>query len=250
MEAELLKKILIKISSPKLTSQLLVSSNKTDFDTKFSPPLELDKEKYYEIALVNLETYYSFPNIENNIFDYYNGKERKQFEIPTGSYEIESLNDYIQRQIGILGDDKEAIEISPNLNTLKTMISVKRNYKVFFTNKKSLRKLLGFRNNRTIESGYHESDHIINILSVNTILIHLDIITGSTVNGSPTSVIYAFFPNVSPGYKIVERPHNLTYLPVVVKTIKSLNVRITDQDGNQLKLRGETVTIKFHMREC
>ena len=40
------------------------------FNTRLNPMLQLDKEKEYEIAIVNLETYYSFPNIDetNNVF--------------------------------------------------------------------------------------------------------------------------------------------------------------------------------------
>ena len=50
----------------------MVSNEKTRFKTKFSPPLQLKKDRKYEIALVNLETYYSFPHIDdsNNLFRY------------------------------------------------------------------------------------------------------------------------------------------------------------------------------------
>jgi hypothetical protein len=128
------------------------------------------------------------------------------------------------------------------------MINIKPGYKVRFMNKKSLREVLGFKK-KEISTGLPESDNIANILDVNTILVHLNIISGSNVNGNPTPVIYAFFPNVSPGYKIVEKPHNLIYLPVAVKTIKNLKVTLTDQDNNPINLRGETITIKFHMRQ-
>ena len=40
--------------------QVIVSGNKSSFNTLFNPKIELDREKVYEIALVNLETYYSF----------------------------------------------------------------------------------------------------------------------------------------------------------------------------------------------
>ena len=39
------------------------SGNCSKINTKFNPPLELDKNKQYEMALVNLETYWSFPNV-------------------------------------------------------------------------------------------------------------------------------------------------------------------------------------------
>jgi hypothetical protein len=79
--------------------------------------------------------------------------------------------------------------------------------------------------------------------------VELGIINGSCVNGSRKPVIYSFFPNVSPGYKIVETPRNLVYLPVNTDEISEVHVRLTDQDGKLLNLRAETVTMRFHMRE-
>ena len=51
---------------------IVVSDNKTRFKTWFKPPIQLDKKKDYEIALINLETCYSFPNIDksNTCFPY------------------------------------------------------------------------------------------------------------------------------------------------------------------------------------
>ena len=59
-------------TEPKESFQIIVSSNKTDFTTQFNPHIQFKKNKSYEIALVNLETYYSFPNIttDNNGFSY------------------------------------------------------------------------------------------------------------------------------------------------------------------------------------
>ena len=80
--------------------QIIVSGNESSFNTMFSPSLELAKEKVYEIALVNLETYYSFPNMDesNNIFVYSpdNGNSWVKIKIPEGSYEIDDINNTIQ----------------------------------------------------------------------------------------------------------------------------------------------------------
>jgi len=50
-------------TAPKDSFQLTISNNTTDFITRFNPPLQLKKGKQYEMALLNLETYYSFLNI-------------------------------------------------------------------------------------------------------------------------------------------------------------------------------------------
>ena len=62
--------------------------------------------------------------------------------------------------------------------------------------------------------------------------------------------IYSFFPMVSPGYKIIESPVNLVYLPITLDVIDSLGVSITDQDDNLLNLRDEKLKIRFHIREA
>ena len=48
----------------------------------FKPPIQLDIKKDYEVALINLETYYSFPNIDrsNNCFSYSPGANAQWFE--------------------------------------------------------------------------------------------------------------------------------------------------------------------------
>ena len=65
--------------------------------------MQLDKKKDYEIALINLETYYSFPNIDNsyNCFTYTPGINALWYNIiiPEGSYQVEVINDFIQRQM-------------------------------------------------------------------------------------------------------------------------------------------------------
>ena len=59
-----------------------------------------------------------------------------------------------------------------------------------------------------------------------------------------------FFPDVSPGFKIIESPVNLVYLPILPYTIQNLNLSITDQDENVLNLRDEKLTARFHIREA
>lgn len=141
---EILNKIEKNIQH-KWSMQITVSDNKTSFTTTFNPPLEVDKDKHYEIALNNLETYYSFPNIsnDNNMFTYSkdNRKTWEQVLIPEGAYKIKTLNATVQKLIG------DSITIEPNKNTLKSVITIKPNYKVSFKERNTLANLLGFHAN-------------------------------------------------------------------------------------------------------
>ena len=257
MEVELLERI-ANNTDHKTSFQIILSSDKTNFNTRFNPKLELDEKKKYEIALVNLETYYSFPNIDetNNTFVYSpdNGNSWEKIKIPEGSYEIDDINDAIQHEMKKRTHYDEInedyyINIAPNTNTLKSVLILEKGYQIDFNHQNSLAKMLGFTGTKYTE-GFHESENVVDILRINSILVNIDIISGSYVNGTTKSTIYSFFPDVSPGYKIIESPVNLVYLPITLNTIDSLNVMITDQDDHLLNLRNEKLTIRFHIREA
>ena len=93
-----------------------------------------------------------------------------------------------------------------------------------------------------------QSEQLVNIMSVNSILMHCNIIHSSYVRGVQTPVVYNFFPNAAPGQKILEEPSNLIY-PVTVDVSSTVSVWQTDQDGKVLDLRGEELTIRVHLRE-
>ena len=253
-EIELLEKI-VKNTEHKTSFQIIVSGNESSFNTRFNPKLELDRDTVYEIALVNLETYYSFPNIDetNNVFVYSpdNGNSWVKIKIPEGSYEIDDINNTIQHEMEKRDhydsiNNEYYINISANSNTLKSVLIIES---VDFNQRNSLAKVLGFTRVK-YEEGFHESENVVNILTINSILVNIDMISGSYVNGATKNTIYSFFPKVSPGYRIIESPVNLVYLPLILDTIDNLNVSITDQDDHLLNLRNEKLTIRFHIREA
>lgn len=254
---QLLEKI-VRNTDPKSSFYILLNEKTTQIRTKFNPLIELDKDKKYEMALVDLETYYSFPNVDatNNNFRYSpdGGTEWFDINIPEGCYEMSDINQYIQRIMKQArhydaANDVPFISIEPNSNTLKTVLNIGTNYVVDFETKpNSIRTVLGF-NQQRYTHGYHESENIINIISVNSLRVTNDIITGSYSNGSLGSVIYSFFPNVGPGYKIIEVPHNLIYLPITSSTISAMETKLVDQDNRLINLRGEELSIRFHIRE-
>ena len=143
-----------------------------------------------EIALVNLATYYSFPNITlaNNLFRYSpdNGRSWFVIDIAEGCYDIVDINDTIQ-QNGHYGKANEDynITIAANPNTLRTIMNVDSEYQVDFGVDNSLKSVLGFTNK--MHTGYSESELAVNILNINSILVNIDIISGSYVNGSTQS---------------------------------------------------------------
>ena len=161
---ENLLKQIVNNTELKRSFSVVVSDNKTRFKTWFKRPIQLDKKKDYEIAFINLKTYYSFPNIDrsNNCFSYSPGANTPWFDIiPEGSYNVEDINEFIQREMRKNGhydnaNDKDNIEISANTNTLKYEMFLKNNYEVDFRKDKSINSLLRFHSN-LYTSGFHES---------------------------------------------------------------------------------------------
>ena len=85
-------------------------------------------------------------------------------------------------------------------------------------------------------------------MRVNSIFVHTDVIWSAYVNGSQTPVNYSFFPDIPPGGKIIVQPKVLIYLPISLSVISRLTSWLTDQNNEALNLRGEELTIKYHLR--
>jgi len=72
-------------------------------------------------------------------------------------------------------------------------------------------------------------------LSIDSILVNVDVISASYINGQTQNIIiYSLFPNVSPGSKMIKNSRNLVYLPVILDKINKMETTVTDQTGKQL----------------
>ncbi len=223
-------------------------------DTRFNPSLQLDKNKQYEMALVNLETYWSFPNIteKNNRFKFSDGKNNHDIFIPKGAYELNQINDYIQTKMVELRYPKDSITIIANEQTLKCILNINRGFVVVFTDANSIAPVLGFNPGlygTGKEQSVLEGQNIVKIININSIYIHNNLISHSYIDGSLSPVLYSFFPTTGVGQKIIEKPRERVYSPITMDTISSMQTWLTDQNDNDLDLQGENLTIRFHLRE-
>jgi hypothetical protein len=232
----------------------ILTGNTSDFTTDHNSVI-LDPTIKYEATLLSLDTYNSIPNItvqKNNIFRYSidNGQTWKIIAFNTGAYELAAINNELKRQLIANGDSDSAITITANVSRLTSIVNIEDlNYLIDFGVANSIGSVLGF-GAEIIRYGYNESPKIVDIMQVNSIIVNIDIIMGSYVNGSPSPAIYSFYPNVAPGYKIVERPNpSLTYYPVTRHDISRMRVWLNDQNGNLVDFRGETITIRICIRE-
>ena len=97
--------------------------------------------------------------------------------------------------------DKVYIEISANTNTLKSEMIINNNCEVDFRLYNSINSLLGF-DSKLYTSGFNESENMVNILTINSILFNIDIISGNYVNDSTQPTSTRSFQMSLPGIKL------------------------------------------------
>lgn len=120
--------------------------------------------------------------------------------------------------------------------------------KIDFTLPGTIRDLLGF-NPRVLEPyKWHPSDRPININAVNVVRITCNVVRGSYTDGREDHVLHEFFPRVDRGFKIIEIPRNVIYLPVSTKRIHNITVSLIDQEGRPVNFQQETISLRLHLK--
>jgi len=230
-----------------------VSGSTSTLRTVLFPAITLHGSKQWEVALLDFTTYNSIPNIiegVNNTLHYYKEKDKdgkytqgSNIELKTGSYEIDDINRVLQTGLG-----RDNIKIIANNNLLRSLIKSK--YYIDFTKEHSIGSLLGFPQSTNIlkNNTAHLSPETVNIIKVNSINVSCNIIKGSYRDGTNEHILHTFYPTVPPGFKIMEKPHNLVYLPVNTSHISDIVLNVLDQDGNLVDFRGEVISIRLHIK--
>ena len=221
---------------------LTLSGTSSILEAQYFPPIELSPHKNYVLGLVELLTFNSIPNIDNSNNKFYIGKHT--ISLPIGSYEIEEIDKYLQKK---LIHENITISLKSNNNTLRSVI--KSNQPINFIPQDSVGRLLGFTPRILEPNTSHNSDLPVTILKVNALRVECNITAGAYINGQRVHTIHEFFPAVPPGYKIIEVPSHVIYLPITVNCIDHLQIRIVDQDGDLVNFRGEVITIRLHLKQ-
>lgn len=232
------------------------SGRESILTSKIYPPIILEENASYVMGLIDLMTFNTIPNIDdsNNIF--YIGNYN--IKIPKGTYEITDIEKKLKSLIKE-EDDKNQMKTSTGKFT-STVLSLKANHNTFkceikcnkdidFRKSETIGKLLGFEEKKLVANKKHYSLHPISITKVNCICIECNLIHNSFNNDVSGHIIHMFYPNVPPGFKIVENPTNVIYLPINTRYINEITLKITDQHGNLVNFQEELVTVRLHLKK-
>lgn len=223
----------------------------SELSASFFPEIILDERFEYSCGLLDFTTYQSIPNITYSNNKFYIGRSEEEgvdfIEVPIGCYEVDDVLAYIKSK---LSEIRVSFDYKVNKNTLKT--TVKCSACILFGFKESILEVFGFKGKfgeSIPPNREYESQDVIKISRLNVIRIECNIVSGAYVNGKLGHSIYEFASNkVDIGYKIVEQPQNIIYLPVIPKRINFIQISVVDQDGKLVDFRGEDITCRIHIK--
>lgn len=237
-----------------LDSTAAGATETANFSVRFPNPINLEGLKW-NIALSHITTYYSWYNISssigNNIFKYNNGSVDRTLTLENGTYMFEELITQIHDMMVALGDysvvaGKNVFDINFSLDPSDGYVTLllTNSYSVDFTGL-LIRNIFGaasavysssatFPNPADIRNG------------IDTILVHLDTVSGNSYfNGNTSDTIFSFSPYVDANGIIDMEPALLFVGVNSGNQIEQMRIYLTDQNNNPISLNGSPLTCVF-----
>jgi len=233
----------------------------------FFPEIVFDPDENYECGLLDFTTYNSIPNIirgQNSHFGFkykieekkkVNGKETinvvtkaESIAFDTGSYEVE---DILKNLKFLLGGHRISFTFDVCAGSSKVRIAFGSDIEWIGG---TLLNVIGFKKElpfKFTKGLLYTSDTIVRITDIDLIRVECDIVTNSYINGQNCRSLYAFSHcKVKPGFKFIEVPQHVIYLPITEKRLRSIQISIVDQDGRLIDFRGEQISCRIHIRKA
>lgn len=254
-----------------------LSGRTSTLTTRIYPSIILDDDETYVIGLIDFMTFNTIPNIDESNNKFYIGPHT--LKLPEGTYEITDIEKNLNillteadeklwkeerkeeekkahstqnnETIPILvvkkpRNEKSILHLRANHNTFKC--EIKSNQPIDFEKPNTMKNILGFGKQQLEAYKTHISKFPISISKVNSICVECNLVQNSYNNEQKVHILHMFYPNVPPGYKILENPTNVIYLPINTRFIDEITLKITDQHGNLVNFKRELITVRLHLK--
>lgn len=233
----------------------------------FFPEIILDPYSKYCCGLLDFTSYNSIPNIsdkkQNNTFQFKKIKSNDGvvetttevdeivIAFPTGAYEISDVLKYLKQQ---LASHKVNLRYEISVATSRVLL-------IFDVDVEWISGLvlniIGFQQQQQQQQPYtfkaktsYWSNDIVKITDIDIIRIECDIVSGSYINGKECHTIHQFSHcKTAPGFKFIEIPQHIIYLPMEKKQLRNIQIRVVDQNNNLIDFRGEQISCRIHIKK-
>ena len=239
-------------------TEFIATGKGSDLLIEFATPIFIEDDEFAEIGLKSFSFYNSIPNVTSNVNNCLQisvpGTDYQTIHLPTGSYEINSIEKEIVEWIKVrfpkLKKVDEEFKLEANSALSKAQFIFLNDYGVNFDVPHSIAKTLGFNAQRKEKGeGKYLGDSIVNISNVTSILINCNISEPNYINNKFSQFIFNCTIDVSNGYRLSRELTNITYKRVNTNQISSLRVWFTDEHGHLLNLRKEQALVTLSLRK-
>ena len=244
---------------PKTEEHILIGMKKSTHEEHLSQPLQTNN-KQFKIAVTFLTGYNGIFNVTNENNKIYFKKKISdddgiiKITIPSGAYEIESLNNEIKRNII---DEEHYTEatypstIEPNFSILGSIIEISPQGPIIsFMFDDNIKDLLGF-NSRTLYEENTLSNNPVDILSFDIVFIECNTARGMIFKGKRSGMIHNFTMDVDPGYKFIQKFHGGVHWYTLESKdiISKICFKIENENGNLVSFNGQSLTFRLSIKE-
>lgn len=236
----------------------------------FFPEITLDTNAQYCCGLLDFTSYNSIPNItagENNVFKFkYTAKEKKKdskgkettanvskeksIALSTGAYEVDDILKYLKQELAAI-----SINLTYEISVATSKVRLSFDSQIEWIGGSVLNVIGFWKQEKAVRIFGAKvgqwSDDIVKITNIDVIRIECDIVSGSYINGKQCHTIHQFSNcKVRPGYKFIEVPQHLIYLPIKERQhLRTIQISIVNQDGNLIDFRGEQISCRIHIKK-
>ena len=216
-----------------------------------SPTINIPSNYRASCRLHSANIWFTVPNVSgsqynNNTLTIYNNSVNQTITFPTGLYDIDAINQYINFELTDIGYPDDVISFVGVPATGHTQVTINSTSLSIIWNLSTISPLLGWTTSSATTGPpatageVYMSPNSATFNSLVNILVSCDLCSSSYLGTrGNTNILSSIAPNVSPGSLIQFTPFNLVECSVTNKHINSVNVTLLDQNGNNIDLSSE-----------